>query len=177
MTPCIDTLEAFFAHALAIEREAAARYDELARTMDEYGNRGLAALFRQLAQEERTHGVQVAARIAALGVHVPAVAPVRWSGFEAPECAAHAMVHWRMSPVHGLRIALSNERRAVAFFEGVSDQSAAPEVRLLARESAMEEAEHVNRVLEALARETGPAAEGAHHLGGTAFAGKAARLQ
>jgi len=177
MTTPIDSLEAFFAHAVAIEREAAVRYDELAGAMDECGNRGLAALFRRLADDERKHGVRVAARARALGVTVPASAPFHWLGFESPEVAAHAMVHWRMSPLHGLRIALSNERRAVAFFESVADRSNAPEVQLLARESAVDETEHVNLVLEALTRETGPAAEAAHHLGSTTFAGKSARLQ
>ncbi len=177
MTISIDSLEAFFAHAQAIERESASRYDELAGAMEECGNRGLAALFRRLADDERTHGVRVAARATALGVTVSESGPFRWLGFESPEVTAHAMVHWRMSPVHGLRIALSNERRAVAFFESVADRSHAPEVQLLERESAVEETEHVNLVLEALARETGPAAEAAHHLGSSTFAGKAARLQ
>jgi rubrerythrin len=177
MTTSIDSLASFFAHAVAIEREAAARYDELAGAMNECGNRGLAALFRRLAEDERAHGVRAAARAAALGVAVPESGPFHWLGFESPEATAHAMVHWRMLPVHGLRIALSNERRAVAFFESVADRSSALEVQLLARESAVEETEHVNLVMEALARETGPAADAAHHLGSTAFAGKSARLQ
>lgn len=177
MTPSIDSLESFFAHALAIERESAMRYDELATAMEDCGNRGLASLFHRLAEDERAHGLRVAARARALGVTVPAPVSFQWLGFESPEATAHAMVHWRMSPVHGLRIALSNERRAVAFFEAVVDRSHAPEVQLLARESAVDETGHVNLVMEALARETGPAAEAAHHIGSTAFPGKSARLQ
>ena len=60
----ISTIEDFFAHALAIEREAAARYRELAGQMHAHHNGACAALFDWLAQLESQHTARLQAQAA-----------------------------------------------------------------------------------------------------------------
>src|SRR4029078_7286394 len=55
MHPPIETIEAFYANALPIEREAAQRYDEFARHFEERGEDALAGLCANLADLERRH--------------------------------------------------------------------------------------------------------------------------
>jgi rubrerythrin len=57
--------------ALVNEREAVARYELFARTADEEGYRGAAALFRAQARAERTHGQRFAAALSAHDVALP----------------------------------------------------------------------------------------------------------
>lgn len=151
-----ESIASFYAHALAIEREAAERYGELAAAMDEHHNDTVAALFRRLGALEAEHAKSLEQRAAAIGV--PRLAPweFEWQGLESPEAASHDDMHYRMTPYHGLRIALAGEQRAAAFFEEVSRRAVDPELRALAAEFAAEEQEHVGYVMEALSRETRP---------------------
>ena len=57
MTPewPIQRTEDLLAHAIAIEREAAARYTELGERMGELGNDTVAELFLRLARLEKEH--------------------------------------------------------------------------------------------------------------------------
>ena len=45
----METVEAFLAHAIRIEQEAALRFGQLADAMNTQGNREVGRLFRQLA--------------------------------------------------------------------------------------------------------------------------------
>jgi rubrerythrin len=152
----IDTLGEFLAHALAIEREAVARYEELADQMTAHNNRTAADLFLWLSRIEGEHAQQVARRIS--GVALPAIQPwdYKWIGLESPESAAHEDAHYLMTPYHALEIALENERRAAQFFERVAQTTRDDAVRKLAEEMAAEERQHVGYVQGAMAKQAHP---------------------
>jgi rubrerythrin len=132
-----------YAHALAIEREAAERYAELAQRMADLGNDAVAETFGRLAAEEAEH-LRILERRTE-GVAVPALQPeeFRWLDAGTPEVAARELVFRLMTPRMALAIALDAERRARDFFEHVRRAATDPALRLLAEEMAAEEVEHV----------------------------------
>jgi rubrerythrin len=89
--PPIRTPNELYAHALAIEREAAERYAELAQRMDDLGNDEVAALFRRLAVYEAEHLDTLERRTT--GVDVPVIPPGRyaWLDAAAPETVAREL--------------------------------------------------------------------------------------
>jgi rubrerythrin len=144
------TAEEFMAFAWAMEVEAAERYAELAGQMDTHHNREVAQLFAKLARIEGLHRDQIAAR---MGWTTPPRAEVfRWETPEGAETTDYAELHYLMQPWHALQLAEHNERRAVEFFERFAASRVPAEVRVLAREMADEEREHVRLVQEWLAR-------------------------
>jgi hypothetical protein len=68
----IRTPNELYAHAIAIEREAADTYAEFAQRMDDFGNEDVAKLFRTLAVFEAEHLDTLEART--MGVAVPKIA-------------------------------------------------------------------------------------------------------
>jgi len=142
-----------YAHAIAIEREAAERYSEFAERMDDLGNEAAAEVFARLAGFEAEHLDALLARTK--GIAVPALSPdqYRWLDAGAPETAARELVFRLMTPRQALAIALAAEERAQAFFEHVLTTADDPALRALAREMAMDEAEHA-RVLHRLLERT-----------------------
>jgi len=148
----IQSAPELYAHAIAIEREAAERYGELAERMQDEGRGDLARVFDLLARLEGEHLEALLARTA--GVTLPAVAgdPYRWLEAGAPHPEARALVLRLMTPRMALAIALQAEMRAQAFFERVFMTCDDPALRALAREMAAEEqghAELLERLLEA----------------------------
>ena len=142
-----------YAHAIAIEREAAERYAELAVRMADEGRAGVARVFETLADMEGEHLQTLQARTR--GIALPPIADGRYHWLEAgaPETAARSLVYRLMTPRMALGIALQAELRAQAFFEGVFTTCADPALRALAREMAAEEQEHVlliERLLESV---------------------------
>ncbi|HET7197103.1 MAG TPA: ferritin family protein [Burkholderiales bacterium] len=140
-----------YAHAIAIEREAAGRYSELAERMDDEGREELARVFGELARMEAEHLETLERRTQ--GIALPAIAPgeYQWLG-EAPETAARDLVFRLMTPRQALAMALAAEQRAEAFFEHLCWSAPDPALRSLAREMAAEESGHVAliaRLLEA----------------------------
>jgi len=150
--PAVRTPNELYAHALAIEREAAERYAELAQRMEDLGNDDVAALFRQLAVYEAEHLDTLERRTS--GVDVPVVPPgeYAWLDAGAPETVAHELVFRLLTPRHALGIALEAERRAEKFFQEVKATATDPALRALAQEMAMEEAGHIAMVQQALAK-------------------------
>jgi len=147
----IASVPELYAHAIAIEREAAERYTELAVRMHDEGREDLARMFDMLALLEGGHRDALLARTA--GVLLPAIprGRYRWLGDVAPETAAHDLVMRLLTPHNALAIALQAERRAQAFFEGVFATCHDPALRALAREMVAEEQEHaelIERLLE-----------------------------
>ena len=140
-----------YAHAIAIEREAAERYAELAQRMDDLGNDDVAQLFRRLAVFEAEHLDTLERRTN--GVQVPQVAPgeYAWMDAGAPETVARELVFRLLTPRHALGIALEAERRAQQFFAEVKATATDPALRALAQEMALEEAGHIAMVEQALA--------------------------
>ena len=148
----IQSAPELYAHAIAIEREAAERYTELAVRMHDEGREDLARVFDMLALLEGGHRDALLARTA--GVLLPTIpcGRYRWLDDGAPETAAHDLVMQLLTPHAALAIALQAEQRALAFFEGVFATCHDPALRALARELAAEEQEHVALIERMLAR-------------------------
>ena len=152
----IRTAAQLYAHAIAIEREAAARYAELGERMNDLGSDEVGELFLRLAQLEKEHQRVLERR--AEGLALPALAPgeYAWIGSEAPENAAHDLVLNLLTPHSALEIALGAEERAAAFFEAARGRIADPAVAELAAEMAAEEGVHIAWVKSALRRTPNP---------------------
>jgi rubrerythrin len=111
----IGSVPEFYAHALAIEREAAARYQELANQMWIRHNNFVAYVFLRLAREESKQLEELEREIAGVELPQPISTEYRWQGIESPEVAPSDPVNDLMTPHHALEIALANERRAAGF--------------------------------------------------------------
>jgi rubrerythrin len=148
----VSTPNELYAHAIAIEREAAERYAEFAQHMADEGNDEVATLFRTLAVFEAEHLDTLEARTK--GVKLPSIEPggYAWLDAGAPETAAHDLVFRLMTPHQALEIALEAERRAKEFFTEVKETATDPALRALAQEMAMEEEGHIAMVQLALER-------------------------
>ena len=137
------TLEEFMAQALAMEREAVARYSEFADAMEMHNNREVAALFRTMAQYEGKHAEQIMAKMGWTEATAPAADALAWPELEAPETVAFDEIHYLMQPWHALQLALAAERRAEAFFGTLAQATGNEGVRRAALELQAEEHEHV----------------------------------
>lgn len=146
----IESPAELYAHAIAIEREAAARYAEFAERMEDEGREDLARIFATLAGVEADHLDTLERRTE--GIALPAIADgcYKWLDSGAPETAARELLFRLMTPRHALAIALHAEQRAQAFFEHVYWTASDPALRALAKEMAAEEREHVSLVAKLL---------------------------
>jgi rubrerythrin len=114
-------------HAIAVEREAARRYRELACWLAERQHPA-AALFAELGRQDECHLEQLQSRSA--GLALPDLAADHsWSAAEGP-----------------IAIALQAEKDARAFFEQAGRVARDPLARSLAEEMAAEENEHIVRL-------------------------------
>ena len=146
------SLEDLMGQALTIEREAVARYEELADMMETHNNPDVGALFRKMAGYEQLHVEQILADMGwAADVVVPRHSGI-WSSPESPEVVPIEEMHYLMHPWHALQLALSAEQRAEAFFAEMAGTAATEAVRAAAEEMRQEEAEHVALVREWLAK-------------------------
>lgn len=152
----IRTAAELYAHAIAIEREAAERYAELALRMADLGNQAVALLFWRLAKFEAEHLETLRNRTDGVALPELSAAEYCWLDAAAPETAARELIFRLMTPRHALEIALGAEQRAQEFFEHVFATAADPALRALAQEMAMEEREHVRLVEDLLARTPDP---------------------
>jgi rubrerythrin len=150
MYPPIETIEEFYANALAIEREAAQRYEEFAGYFDDHGEDALAGLCRSLADEERKHYEELATSSLGMDLRPIPEGRYRWLEADSPEAPAREMVYRIAQPRHLLEIALAAEWRAREFFVGIARTSPSLTVRELASVMAAEETEHVKWVRKAL---------------------------
>jgi rubrerythrin len=132
-----------YAHAIAIEREAAERYGEFAERMEDDGREALADVFSMLARVEAEHLETLLARTDGLTLPQIDEGRYKWLDSGAPETPARELIYRLMTPRHALAIALHAEQRAQAFFEHVFWTASDPALRVLAREMAEEEREHV----------------------------------
>ena len=148
----IASPEVLYAHAIAIEREAAERYAELAERMADLGNDEVADVFRRLAKFEAAHLKTLQSRTE--GVAVPAIAPglYAWLDADGPETPAREFVFRLLTPRSALAIALEAERRAEHFFADVRKSARDPALRALAAEMQAEEQDHIAMVLRALSQ-------------------------
>lgn len=140
------TLQDFMAQALAMEREAVARYTEFADSMEMHNNREVAAMFRTMAGYEAKHAAQIMAQMGWSSDPPPPPGGYGWPDLEAPETVPIDEVHYLMQPWHALQLALAAEQRAEAFFGELAAAATNEEVRAKALELQAEEAEHVELV-------------------------------
>jgi rubrerythrin len=140
------TLDDFMAQALAMEREAVARYTEFADTMEVHNNKEVAALFRTMAQYEGKHVEQIMTQMGWSSDPPPPEGGFGWPDLEAPETTPIDEVHYLMQPWHALQLALGAEQRAEAFFGELAKAATDDAVRSAALELQAEEAEHVQLV-------------------------------
>lgn len=155
MDPIRSTAE-LYAHALAMEAEAADRYVELAVRMLDEGNREIAELFWKLGRAEGEHYAALLRKAAQMVLPSLPRGAYRWIDAGGPETAAQELVFRLMTPRHALAIALDAERRARDFFNAAARTAADPAVRALAREMAAEENEHIVSLLEQIERTPAP---------------------
>ena len=140
-----------YAHAIAVEREAAQRYAEFAQRMNDLGVEPVAAVFATLARLEGEHLGALERRTAGLVLPRLETHDYRWLDAGAPETAARELIYRLMTPHGALAIALGAEKRAQAFFEHVLAGAEDPALRALAREMAADEREHVAMIERLLA--------------------------
>jgi rubrerythrin len=133
----------FLAHAIAMEQEAADRYDELADSMDVHNNAEVATLFRQMANFSRLHGASVVERAKPYELPKLKSWQFRWNTPQAPEVGDIEGSHYLMTPYHALVFALENEVRGHQFYATEAKGNDDADVRKMAAEMADEEAEHV----------------------------------
>ncbi len=133
----------FLAHAVALEQEAADRYDELADAMETHNRPEICELFHKLAHFSRLHLAEV--KGIAEGHDLPKLKPweFQWEGGESPEAAPTEMAHYMMTPHHCLTMALFNEKKGRDYYAQQAEGGKTEEVRKLAALFASEESEHV----------------------------------
>jgi rubrerythrin len=152
----ILSTEEMLAHAIAIEREAAARYAELGERMGDLGNDLVAELFLRLAKLEKDHEQELLRRAAGLNLPALSRGEYAWLDDGSPERAPHDLVLNLLTPHSALQIALQAEERAAAFFESARKQAADPALAVMAAEMAAEEGVHIAWVKSAIRRTPNP---------------------
>ena len=139
----MKSVEEFLAYAVALEREAADRFAELADAMATYGNREVGSLFRRLSDYSRLHLADAQARAGFRDIPDMKPGDFEWPDLESPETAAI----WAVDPFIGrgqaLEIALEAETAGQKFYQNVHDTTTDPEIKALAGEFAEEESGHV----------------------------------
>jgi rubrerythrin len=158
-TPGAASVADFYAHAIAIEREAAENYRELAAQMRNLGNQEIAALFERLAKMEKLHALGLQTR--AKGMKLPRL-PAKahaWLDAGPTEVPRYELLFSGVQRHHVLLLALRAERHAKEYFERIGRRSDKMEIRRLAAELAADEAEHISWIELAIEREPQPAVE------------------
>ncbi len=143
--------ETLLAHAYAIENEAAERYQDLADQMYGCNNTEVGDLFAKLAEIEAKHAAELSQEHGAANTPM-AAADYAWGNLESPEAIPFGDMHYLMGPHQALTLALAAENRALAFYMDVVTQAPTDDLRALAEEFVVEEAEHVALVQEWLQR-------------------------
>lgn len=146
----IASVEEFYAHALAIEREAAERYVELEAYFAARNEEVLSGLCRNLARAEREHFEELARDCVHLTLPAICAADYQWLDAGSPEAPARELLYRVATPRQLLEVALAAELRARAFFVWVTRTALLHEVQELASVMAAEELEHVQWVRQAL---------------------------
>lgn len=146
----ILTVEEFYAHAIAIEREAVQRCHEFEAYYADRGDEVLAGLCRNLWELENEH-LDVILK-ASEHLEIPAIdaASHQWLEAGSPEPAARELFYRVVNKRQLLEVALQSECNALGFCEWVAHTAPDEAVRMLARDMAHEEMEHVSWVRNAL---------------------------
>lgn len=127
--------------AVAMEAEAARRYDQLARRTQASGQADLVEVFRQLAQLERDHERGLESWARREGRRPPVAAQFSW---RLPETFGDEADDHPLDPYQALAIAVRNEERAFAFYSYLSALCAGrDDLSTRAEALAREELKHV----------------------------------
>ena len=147
----MDVVERFLAHAVALERDAARRFEDLSAAMNTDGNRELHRFFARMAHYSRKHLAEASARAGFRDL--PPLAPheFEWPDGMSPETADWEGVDAQMGAREALELALISERRGHAFYAGIAATTPDQELRAIAGTFAEEEAEHVAQLEKLLA--------------------------
>ncbi|MCC7152126.1 MAG: ferritin family protein [Rubrivivax sp.] len=154
------SLPEFLAHAIAVEREAADRYLELADMMESYRNDEVSGLFRDMVRYSNLHHDSIVER--AKGIALPTLRSWQYRWRQPPETGGDEAFDPGLNAYDALRYARENEIRARDYYAQAGEQSTDAEVKRLAAEFAAEEAEHVQALDEWLARTPRPSATFSH---------------
>ena len=154
------SLAEFLAHAIALEREAAERYLELADMMEAHRNDEVSSLFRDMVRYSWLHHDSIVER--ARGVELPALGGFAFRWRHPPEAGGEEAFDPALNAWDALRYARENECRAMDYYTDVGLHTADREVQRLAAEFAAEETEHVQALDDWLARTPRPSAPWAH---------------
>jgi rubrerythrin len=152
----VASVESLYAHAIAMEREAAARYREFAQSMRDHGNDETAQLFERLAKLESAHADRLERDTRKLSVPALKREEFAWLDVGPEVAGSHEFVMRLMSPHDALKIALAGEERARDFFANALEVARSGDVKALALEMMKDEADHIEWVREALSHEPGP---------------------
>lgn len=154
------SLPEFLAHAIAVEREAAERYLELADMMESYRNDEVSGLFRDMVRYSNLHHDSIVER--AKGIALPTLRSWQYRWRQPPEVGGDEAFDPGLNSYDALRYARENEVRARDYYAQAGEQSSDAEVKRLAAEFAAEETEHVQALDEWLARTPRPSATFSH---------------
>jgi rubrerythrin len=142
----MDTLDL----ATLIEVEALNRYTLFAEQIGSRFEDDAGAVFASMADNEKKHADELAARRHALFGDTPARVKIDdLFDVEAPDVGA---TYRNMSAAKAYRVALHSERKAFAFYDRALKSVTQPEIRALFEELRAEEAEHVRMIEEIVAR-------------------------
>ncbi len=134
-------LPEFLAHAVAMEKEAADRYLELADMMEAHRNDAVSAVFRSMTQFSQMHCDAIKVRAGAIKLPLLKSWEYRWRS--PPEVGSEEGFDYLIEAYNALKYARENELRAMQYYRSVAEESTDVEVRRLATEFAYEETEHV----------------------------------
>lgn len=151
----IGSVAECYAHAMAIEHEAATRYAEFAQLMGERGEEATAALFERLAEFDARHAETLAARASNLTLPRVSVVEHSWVDDAPPESVSHELFQL-LTPHHAISIALTNAERTQALFEDVMASNSDPDAQRLAAEISAGGTEQIRHLREALSRTPAP---------------------
>ena len=139
----MQSIEEFLAYAVKLEEEAALRFGQLADAMQSCGNAEVSRLFRRLSDYSRMHLAEAQARTGFRDIPVMSPSEFVWPDMESPETAEI----WAADPFIGreqaLDVALAAETSSYEYYLRIHETTADPEIRVMAKEFADEEAEHV----------------------------------
>ncbi|MHB9117508.1 MAG: ferritin-like domain-containing protein [Burkholderiales bacterium] len=148
----MDDVQLFLAHAVELEREAARRYEELAETMRSETHTEIEAFFRRMAAFSRKHLALAVERGGFRRLPALSSSEYLWPDGISPEQYDWIGVDTLMDVSNALGLALDGEHRGYAFYAGIAAITRDPEVKVMAKEFAEEEAEHVAELKKWIAR-------------------------
>lgn len=136
---------------IQIEARNAKVYDTFAQLFQGYDD-SVTAIFREMADEERQHGIDLEQRYRQRFGPVPAPAEEPKEVIEAPDLEdAEALIFDSMTLVEALEVGLKAELMAREFYQREAERISDPGLQKLYQELGEFEEDHVRRLAEKLA--------------------------